>query len=76
MLNQFETLYKSKEIVLDLLDYMIVIIFNHIKDEADYRAETLNIIQIIENAKSKLSSNVNYDMCIDELLLKIAESIN
>ena len=31
----------------------------------------LNSVQLIEKTKRKLMSNTNYDMCIDELLLKI-----
>lgn len=75
MFNQFEPLYKSKDIVVDLLDYMVVIIYNYIKSQEDYRAKYLNLISIIEHTKAKLSSNSNYDMCIDELLLKMWEEI-
>lgn len=71
MFNQFESLYKSKEIVENLLDYMEVIIYNYIKEQQDFRKKFLNLISIIENTKTKLTSNCNYDMCIDELLLKI-----
>ena len=30
----------------------------------------------INNAKTKLNSNTNYDMCIDEMLFKIWEEID
>ncbi len=76
MLNNFEILYKSKDIVLDLLDYMIVIIYEYINKNKDYRGKFLDLISIIENTKLKLMSNTNYDMCIDDLLLKIWEEIN
>lgn len=76
LINQFEVLYKSKEIIFDLLDYMIAIVYNHIKKNADYRSKFINIINIINNAKTKLNSNTNYDMCIDEMLFKIWEEIN
>lgn len=75
MLNQFDILYKSKEIIMDLLDYMTVIIYEYINDNKDYRKKFLNLISIIENTKKKLMSNTNYDMCIDELLLKMWEEI-
>ena len=76
MLNQFGILYRSKEIVTDLLDYMIVITYEYISDNKDYRKKFLNLIEIIENTKLRLMSNTNYDMCIDDLLLKIWEEIN
>ena len=76
MLNNFEILYKSKDIVLDLLDYMIVIIYEYINKNKDYRGKFLDLISIIENTKLKLMSNTNYDMCIDDLLLTIWEEIN
>ena len=71
MLSQFEILYKSKEIINDLLDYMIVIIYEYINKNKDYRARFLNLIAIIEDTKNRIVLNNNYDMCIDNLLLKI-----
>lgn len=76
LLNQFEVLYKSKEIIVDLLDYMIVIIYEYISKNNDYREKFLNLISVIENTKIRLMSNTNYDMCIDDLLLKIWEEVN
>ena len=55
---------------------MIVIIYEHINKDKDYRRKFLNLISIIEKSKLKLMSNANYDMCIDDLLLKIWEEIN
>ena len=73
MLSQFEILYKSKEVINDLLDYMIVIIYEYINKSKDYRAKFLNLIAIIENTKNRIVLNNNYDMCIDNLLLKMWE---
>ena len=73
MLSQFEILYKSKEIINDLLDYMIVIIYEYINQNKDYRAKFLNLIAIIEDTKNRIILNNNYDMCMDNLLLKIWE---
>ena len=73
MLSQFEILYKSKEIINDLLDYMIVIIYEYINKSKDYRAKFLNLIAIIENTKNRIVLNNNYDMCIDNLVLKLWE---
>ena len=73
MLSQFEILYKSKEIINDLLDYMIVIIYEYINKNKDYRVKFLNLIAIIEDTKNRIVLNNNYDMCIDNLLLKMWE---
>ena len=72
LFKKFDILYKSKEIIIDLLDYMIVIMYEYVlkNKEAGY---LLLLISDIEKTKRKLISNTNYDMCIDELLLKMCE---
>ena len=35
-----------------------------------------NCIQIIEQTKKRLTSNANFDMCIDNLLLKMWEEFH
>lgn len=72
-MNEFTVLYNSKEIIQDLLDYMTVIVYNYISKEKDYRVKFINIINYIENTKIKLNSNTNYEMSIDNLLMKIWE---
>ena len=62
MLSQFEILYKSKEIINDLLDYMIVIIYEYINKSKDYRAKFLNLIAIIEDTKNRIVLKTKYDM--------------
>lgn len=74
MFSQFEILYKSKEIAKDLLEYMIVVIYNYIKEQHYYEEKYLNLITIIEQTKTRISSNSNYDLSIDELLLKLWET--
>lgn len=71
MLKNFEILYSSKEIILDLLDYMIVIIYQYISKRSDCMGRILNTIPLIEKTKRKLVSNSNYDMCLDELILNM-----
>lgn len=71
MFNNYSVLYDSKEIIMELLDYMMTIIFSYINRTGDSRMGVLNSVQLIEKTKRKLMSNTNYDMCIDELLLKI-----
>ncbi len=73
MINQYDVLYKSKDIALQLLDYMMGLIYHYISKNEDYRTRFLNLIFIIEQSKKKLTSNCNYDMCIDDLLIKMWE---
>lgn len=74
--NKFNILYNSKDVIMDLLDYMIIIIYENISKEKDYRKKFIKIISVIEEVKSRLMINTNYDMCIDNLLLKIWGEIN
>lgn len=76
VLNSFNVLYESKEIIQDLLDYMTVLLYLYISKEKDYRKKFLNTIGQIEKVKKRLSSNTNYDMCIDNLLFNIWEEFN
>ena len=55
-INNAEILYKSKEEINDILDYINVILFNKAKDEYLYT----NCIQIVENTKKRLKQNANY----------------
>lgn len=74
VINDFEFLYKSKDNMPSFLEYMIVIIYNEIK-----KMQSINtyfkIIKIIEKTRSKLYSNSNYDMTMDELLFKIWDEL-
>lgn len=71
-INDSEILYKSKEKITSMLEYMEVIAYTYIQKNISYT----EVINIIENTKNKLYTNCNYDMCIDELLIKIWEEIN
>lgn len=70
LFKQAEFLYKAKEDIYILLDAMIVLLY-HTKDE-----KKLNCIQYVEETKRRLLANSNYDMSIDNLLMKMWEEIN
>lgn len=72
--NEAEILYKSKENILNLLDYFNIVFLNKLKisNEEKY----INSIKFVESTKKRLSSNANHDMCIDNLLLKIWEEFH
>lgn len=74
MFNKFDILYKSKDVILDLLDYMQSIICNYIIENKEYGQRYLKLPSNIEEAKAKLKLNNNYDMCIDNLLMSLLEN--
>lgn len=72
LLNKKDNIFKNKEDVEELLNYINVVLFNKAKEDTKY----INGIQIVEEAKDRLKKNSNYDMSIDNLLLKLWEEIN
>ena len=72
ILNGSEILYKSKDEIEEILEYINVILLNQSKQNIKY----VKCIDIVENTKKRLKSNSNYDMCIDNMLFNIWEEIN
>ena len=67
LFNNSEVLYKQKEKINDILNYINIYLFKS-KDE-----NKLGLIKYVEETKKRLSSNSNYDMSIDYLLMKLNE---
>lgn len=72
--NEADVLYKSKDNIIDLLDYFNIVFLNKLRSTNEEKY--INSIEIVETTKKRLSSNANYDMCIDNLLLKIWEEFH
>lgn len=70
ILNNSEVLYKEKEEIYDILEYINILLLN------TKEIEKIKCIKYVEEAKGRLSSSSNYDMTIDNLLIKIWEEIN
>ena len=66
-----EILYKSKDDINDILDYINIILLKKAKENYLYT----NCIKIVENTKKRLAQNSNYDMSIDDMLFKMWEEI-
>ncbi len=62
-----EPLYKEKEEIFEILDYINIILYKHAKENFLYT----NCIKIVENTKKRLKQNANYDMSIDNLIFNI-----
>ena len=67
-----EPLYQSKDEIINILDYINIILLKLSKENARYA----NCIDIIENTKKRLNQNANYDMCIDNMIFNMWEEVN
>lgn len=66
-----ENLYKAKEEILEILEYINILLLEHAKTNYLYT----NCIEIVENTKKRLKQNANYDMCIDNMLFNLWEEL-
>jgi DNA polymerase-3 subunit delta' len=72
ILELSEILYKSKDDIEEILEYINVILLNLSKENIRY----IRCIDIIEETKKRLKANSNYDMTIDNMLFSIWEEVN
>lgn len=70
LLNKKDLIFKEKENVQEILNFINIEL---IKNK---NIKYLNCINFVEETKERLRKNSNYDMTIDNLLLKIWEEIN
>ena len=71
IINDAEILYKSKEEIQDMLEYLNIILLRKSKQDCLYT----NCINIVENTKKRLKQNANYDMTIDNMLFNMWEEL-
>ncbi len=62
----------NKEIIQDILDYIIVCLYSKKNENNSY----INCIKYVNDCSSRLKSNSNFDMSIDNLLFKMWEELN
>lgn len=67
-----EPLYKAKDEIFEILEYINILLLNHAKENYLYT----NCINIVENTKKRLKQNGNYDMCIDNLVFNMWEEVS
>lgn len=72
LLNKKDLIFKDKDNINEILNYINTIFSKKAKEYIKY----INCIKIVEETKDRLKKNSNYDMTIDNLLLKIWEEIN
>ena len=71
-LNKADVIYKAKDEKFEILDYINIVLLDMAKRSNKYA----NCINIVEDTKKRLKSNANYDMSIDNMLLKMWEQVN
>lgn len=64
LFNNSEILYNQKENIMDLLNYMNIILLKN---------KMLDAVEIVEKTKQKILANNNYEMCIDYLIMNITK---
>ncbi len=72
ILQLSEEIYKDKEEIMNILEYINIILIKLTKENIKY----VNCIQIVEETKKRLNQNANYDMCIDNMLFNMWEEVN
>ena len=71
VIQMSEGIYKSKEDIKSILEYMNVMLLELSRQNKKY----INCIEIVEDTKKRLKANSNYDMCIDNLLFNMKSII-
>ena len=70
ILNNSEVLYKEKEKIQEILEYIIACLYY------SKELKKMNCIKYVEETKRRIIANSNYDMCIDYLLLNMHREMN
>ncbi len=70
VISKSDVLYKNKESIIELLEYINTIFIRKAKEEYKY----VEYISYVEEAKKSIKQNCNFDMCIDRLLFNIWDS--
>lgn len=64
-----DIIYKSEDNILEVLDYIIKIIFIKLKQTKNL--QYVNYIEVIEKAKKNIKANANFNMTIDNMIFNL-----
>ena len=67
-----EEIFKSKQEVEDILNYINLIFYDKIKSNIKY----IQCMKTVEDTKERLNKNNNFDMTIDNFIMAVWEEIN
>ena len=66
-----EVIYKSKEEIKSILEYINVLLMKLSKQNIKY----INCVPIVEETKKRIKANSNYDMCIDYMIFSMWQNV-
>ena len=72
ILEKCELIYKGKEEIFEILDYINIVILKIARQNLKY----IRCVDIIEDTKKRLKANGYYDMCIDNMIFSLWEEVN
>ena len=72
IISESELIYKDKDEIMDILEYINIVLLKLAKEKIKF----VNCIKIVEETKMRLKQNANYDMSIDNMLLKLWEQVH
>ena len=72
IINMSNIIYKNKEDILKILEYINVVLLNLAKKQYKF----VNCIEIVEDARKRLKQNANYDMSIDNMIFNMWRELN
>lgn len=67
VINKLDIIYKNKEEIYDILDYINIILANKQLENPNY----IKYIEAVEQTKKNLKANGNFDMNIDNMIYRI-----
>ena len=70
--QEAEEIYKSKEEIKNILEYINSLLLKLWKEDIRY----VKCVEIIEDTKKRIKANSNYDMCIDNMIFNIWGEMN
>lgn len=71
VIQMAEIIYKSKEEIKQILEYINVLLMKLSKQNIKY----INCVQIVEETKRRIKANSNYDMCIDYMIFSMWQNV-
>ena len=70
--NYAKPIYKFKEEIFEVLDYINILLLKKAKQQYIYA----DCINIVEETKKRLKQNGNYDMCIDNMIFNLKDKVS
>lgn len=72
LLNMSEIIYNSKDDIYEILENLNILCLQRAKENV----KMINCMNIIEDTKTRLKANSNYEMCIDNMIFTMWREVN